>query len=101
MPTHGGTSDKFGNRYEILWAADQLLRILKDKALDFTLEPISSEESKGIEFKVSNADGTVDYWSNWERSTSSLWGGSTRTHPVVGIAISRIWVRALVGSRLH
>ena len=63
MPTHGGTSDKFGNRYEFLWAVDQLLRILEGKALDFTLEPISPEESKGIEFKVTNADGTVDYWS--------------------------------------
>ena len=73
MPTHGGTSDKFGNRYEFLWAVDQLLRILEGKALDFTLEPISSEESKGIEFKVSNADGTVDYWSVKRQTTQAGW----------------------------
>jgi hypothetical protein len=63
MPTHGGTSDKFGNRYEFLWAVDQLLRILEGKAVDLTLEPVSPEESNDIEFKVTNADGTVNYWS--------------------------------------
>jgi hypothetical protein len=73
MPTHGGTSDKFGNRYEFLWAVDQLLRVLEGKALDFTLEPISPEESKGIEFKVTNANGTVDYWSVKRQTTQSGW----------------------------
>jgi len=73
MPTHGGTSDKFGNRYEFLWAVDQLLRILEGKALDFTLEPISPEESKGIEFKVTNAAGTVDYWSVKRQTTQAGW----------------------------
>jgi hypothetical protein len=73
MPTRGGTSDKFGNRYEFLWAADQLLRILEGKAVDLTLEPISPEESKGIEFKVTNADGTVDYWSVKRQTTQAGW----------------------------
>lgn len=73
MPTRGGTSDKFGNRYEFLWAADQLLRILEGRAIDFTLEPINQEDSKGIEFKVTNADGTVDYWSVKRQTTQAGW----------------------------
>jgi hypothetical protein len=73
MPVAGGTSDKLGNRYEFLWAADQLLRVLEGKALDFTLEPLSPEESKGIEFKVTNADGTVDYWSVKRQTTQAGW----------------------------
>ena len=73
MPTHGGTSDKFGNRYEFLWAADQLLRILDGKAVDFTLEPMNPEESKGIEFRVTNADGTADYWSVKRQTTQAGW----------------------------
>jgi hypothetical protein len=73
MPIRGGTSDKLGNRYELLWAFDQLLKILDGRAIDFTLEPINSEESQGIEFKVTNADGTVDYWSVKRQTTQAGW----------------------------
>jgi len=37
-----------------------LLRVLDDKAIGFTPEPISPEESKGIEFKVTN---TAELWT--------------------------------------
>lgn len=33
MPASGGAADKFGNRYEALWAMDQLLQILDGTAL--------------------------------------------------------------------
>jgi hypothetical protein len=73
MPIHGGTSDKLGNRYELLWAFDQLLRVLDGRAIDLTLEPINSEESKGIEFKVTNTNETVDYWSVKRQTIQAGW----------------------------
>jgi hypothetical protein len=73
MPIHGGPSDKLGNRYELLWAFDQLLRVLEGRAIDFMLEPINPEESKRIEFKVTNADGTVDYWSVKRQTIQAVW----------------------------
>ena len=39
MPASGGAGDKFGNRYEALWAIDQLLRIVDGVASELTLEP--------------------------------------------------------------
>jgi len=58
MPARGGTADKFGNRYETLWAVDQLLRIVDGAALRLTLEPLDQDESSGVEFVVAVEDGT-------------------------------------------
>ncbi len=63
MPIAGGTSDKLGNRYEILWAIDQLLNIVDGTGTELTLEPIEPDESRGIEFRVRKTDGTTEYWS--------------------------------------
>jgi len=73
MPISGGSSDKLGNRYESLWAVDQLLKIIDGKALELMLEPINREESKGIEFRVTNINGTVDYWSVKRQTTQAGW----------------------------
>jgi hypothetical protein len=69
MPTPGGTADKIGNRYEALWAIDQLLRIVGGAAYQLTLEPLDRDESRGIEFAVSDADGSAHYWSVKRQTT--------------------------------
>lgn len=71
MPIPGGTSDKFGNRYEALWAIDQLLRIVEGDSQSLILEPIDPEESRGIEFYVTNLDGTFAYWSVKRQTTKA------------------------------
>jgi hypothetical protein len=63
MPTHAGTADKFGNRYEALWAIDCLLTIVDGRATNLKLEPIEKDESRGIEFYYTLNDGTREYWS--------------------------------------
>jgi hypothetical protein len=73
MPVSGGATDKFGNWYEALWAIDQLLRIVDADATSLILEPLGSTESKGIEFTVSHADGSRDYWSV-KRQTTKIAG---------------------------
>ena len=73
MPAPGGTSDKLGNRYESLWAMDQLLRIVENRATDLVLEPLDEDESQGIEFRVTRTDGTREYWS-CKRQVSGLSG---------------------------
>jgi hypothetical protein len=63
MPSSGGAADKLGNRYEAIWAIDQLLRIVDGAAHHLILEPLDPDESRGIEFQVANADDTLSYWS--------------------------------------
>jgi hypothetical protein len=72
MPSRGGTADKFGNRYEALWAIDQLLRIVDGEADILTLEPLDDVESRGIEFTVLD-QGHKQYWSV-KRQTSKAAG---------------------------
>ena len=69
MPVSGGSADKLGNRYETLWALDQLLRVVDGTALCLTLEPLSIHESKGIEFTVANSDATTEFWSVKRQTT--------------------------------
>src|SRR5207245_10798558 len=52
MPVSGGSADKFGNRYEALWAIDQLLRIVDGSANLLTPEPIHPDDSRAIAFEV-------------------------------------------------
>lgn len=69
MPATGGAADKLGNRYEALWVIDQILRIIDGTASELTLEPLDPDESRGIEFRVVNCDGFVDYWSVKRQTT--------------------------------
>ncbi len=59
MPTRAGTADKFGNRYEALWAIDCLLTIVDGRATNLKLEPVEKDESRGIEFYYTLNDGHV------------------------------------------
>ena len=69
MPMSGGAADKLGNRYELLWAIDQLLRIVDGRASSLTLEPPDPDESKGVEFIVRSPLNTIDYWSVKRQTT--------------------------------
>jgi len=71
MPASGGATDKLGNRYELLWAIDQLLLIVDGAARYITLEPLDPDESRGVEFVVDRADGTVEYWSVKRQTTKA------------------------------
>ncbi|WP_148314482.1 ATP-binding protein [Sorangium cellulosum] len=71
MPTSGGSADKLGNRYEALWAVDQLLRIIEGAARQMILEPLNNDESRGIEFVVTDADHTINYWSIKRQTTKA------------------------------
>ena len=69
MPVSGGTADKLGGRYEGLWALDRLMSVVAYEARDVTLEPLDPVESKGIEFRVSHTDGTIEFWSVKRQTT--------------------------------
>jgi hypothetical protein len=71
MPAPGGAADKFGNSYESLWAIDQLLQIIDDKAVNLTLEPLDAAESQGIEFSVTADSGMVEYWCVKRQTTAA------------------------------
>jgi len=71
MPASGGAADKLGNRYEALWVVDQLLRTIDGGAREITLEPLDPDESRGVEFRVVNTDGTTDYWSIKRQTTKA------------------------------
>src|SRR5688572_21609338 len=71
MPIAGGSADKLGNRYEALWAIDQLLRVIDGGATELTLEPLEADESRGIEFRVSTTDGISEYWSIKRQTTKA------------------------------
>lgn len=72
MPIEAGTADKFGNRYEALWAIDCLLAIADGRALSLTLEPVERDEARGIEFSHALDDGTVEFWSIKRQTTRAM-----------------------------
>lgn len=71
VPLAGGTADKLGNRYEALWAIDQLLAVVDGRSATLTLEPIDADESRGIEFTIVSADGSRAYWSVKRQTTKA------------------------------
>lgn len=70
----GGYAEKLGNRYEASWVAYQLLRLLDEKIISVTVEPLGSDEV-GTDVIVENIDtslehhqckggaGDAEYWS--------------------------------------
>lgn len=56
----GGYAEKFGNRYEANWVAYLLLRLLDEKILSVTVEPIGDDE-KGVDVIVENLNGEKEY----------------------------------------
>jgi hypothetical protein len=71
MPIPGGASGKLGDRYEGLWAIHELLRVVEGTAKSFLLEPIDPDESRGIEFHVTESDGAIVYWSVKRQTTKA------------------------------
>ena len=49
MPLPGGSSDKYGNRYEDLWTAQCLTDLMDETADEIRLEP-PGDEGVGVEF---------------------------------------------------
>ena len=49
MPLPGGSSDKAGNRYELIWTVRSIIRVMRGEAEWIHLEPAGSE-GDGIEF---------------------------------------------------
>jgi hypothetical protein len=98
MPASGGAADKLGNRYEALWAIDQLLQIVDGAAVHLVLEPLDSDESRGVEFSVATVDGTVHYWSVRRQPTgASGWTLALLTRKDF-IQRNRKWIRGLAPS---
>jgi hypothetical protein len=60
MPLAGGDADKVGNRYEGLWTATVLLRVLHEELRSIYLEPVGPE-GDGVEFIVTQRDGVKEY----------------------------------------
>jgi hypothetical protein len=53
----GGRADKLGNRYEGLWVAYNLLRLLREEVAGVQLEALGDDE-RGIDLWVTQRDGT-------------------------------------------
>ena len=70
MPLSGGSSDKFGNRYEGRWTVLQIIRILREQASSICLEPISED---GCEFIVISAEGKEYHQVKRQYSKDGRW----------------------------
>jgi hypothetical protein len=55
VPLPGGSSDKYGNRYEDRWAAQCAFDILRERASAIRIEP-PGPEGDGVEFWVDYPD---------------------------------------------
>ena len=59
MPLPGGSSDKAGNRYELIWTVRSMIRVMRGEAEWIHLEPAGSE-GDGIEFSLKTSSG-IEY----------------------------------------
>lgn len=72
MPRPGGEADKFGNRYESLWAVDAALDHIEGAFVDLTFEPVG-EEAAGVEFFRTNRSGNREYHSIKRQQADGNW----------------------------
>ena len=72
MPLPGGASDKVGNRYELLWTVNCMLRVMQDDATSIRLEP-PGEEGEGIEFVITTADGREYHQAKRQITGRGVW----------------------------
>lgn len=56
----GGYAEKLGNRYEANWIAYQLLRLLDEKILSVTVEPLGDDEA-GTDVIIENKDLSLEH----------------------------------------
>ena len=78
MPRTGGEADKFGNRYESLWAVDAVLDLITGDYLALTFEPIR-DEAAGIEFFGTRPEGIREYHSIKRQQSEGNWTVSRLT----------------------
>ena len=72
MPRPGGEADKFGNRYESLWAVDAVLDLIGSQYVALTFEPLG-DEAAGVEFFATNQSGTHEYHSIKRQQSDGNW----------------------------
>ena len=73
MPRLGGEADKFGNRYESLWAVDAALDLIDgEEYVDITFEAIG-DEAAGVEFFRSHHLGAREYHSVKRQQPDGNW----------------------------
>lgn len=56
----GGFADKFGNSYEAIWVAKQLLRLAEEEVRSVTIEPLGEDET-GVDLIVEGLDGQREF----------------------------------------
>ena len=71
MPLAGGTTDKFGNRYEGRWTVFCMLDVLEEKAHSIRLEPPGAD-GEGVEFFV-NRGGAKEYHQVKRQRSAGPW----------------------------
>ena len=71
MPSPGGASEKFGNRYEGRWTVSCLLDVMDEKADSIRLEPPGTE-GQGFEFWITK-HGTREYHQVKRQNSSGHW----------------------------
>lgn len=69
VPSSGGASDKYGNRYEGYWTVDCIIEVLDNRADLIYLEPQGIE---GIEFYLKKND-TIIYYQVKRQNTMGKW----------------------------
>ena len=72
MPRLGGEADKFGNRYESLWAVDAVLDLIGSQYVALTFEALG-DEAAGVEFLATNQSGTHEYHSIKRQQADGNW----------------------------
>ena len=73
MPRPGGEADKFGNRYESLWAVDAALDLVDgEQYVDITFEAIG-DEAAGVEFFRTDRLGAREYHSVKRQEPGGNW----------------------------
>ena len=72
MPLTGGPSDKAGNRYEYLWTAKCMIRVMRREADSIHLEP-AGDEGKGIEFTVSSSSRPEHHQVKRQLTGKGVW----------------------------
>lgn len=72
MALPGGSADKIGNRFEAWWTVHQIALLLDEKIDSIWLEPLG-DDSKGVEFKVSESGVTNYHQVKRQQSTKGAW----------------------------
>ncbi len=71
MPPPGGASGKLGDHYELLWAVDAALRVIRGDAQHVTYESLKPDDSRGVEFNLLTSTGTSEFWSIKRQTTAA------------------------------